>query len=207
LYGAKLVGTDISIYLERKESGRWVLAAPMVPNEEYHIEAPELGPALRPQALYWRRNYSLFAILGDDVHNPIRSDSKYEIISAPRGLPADTSEGVRSWHDWSEHWFGESWLALEELLSFDWQGKTIVKRAMVEARFARLFGDETRGFPYDTWPKDEPISVASQMRDGIEVKWTETYYQSAGPEFIQILREWGDFCTPGTVRIVFWFSH
>src|SRR5262249_28582667 len=46
------MGTDISLYLERKELGRWVLVAPMVPNEEYHVDTPELGPPLRPQKLY-----------------------------------------------------------------------------------------------------------------------------------------------------------
>jgi hypothetical protein len=199
------MGTDISLYLERKEFGTWVFAAPLVPNEEYHAEAPELGPALRPQELYSGRKYSLFAILGD-VWNPCRSDSRYEIISAPRGLPPDLSPELQTWYDSFGHWFSASWLSLEELLSFDWQGKTIVKKAIVEERFAPLFGEESRGFPYETWPKDEPVCYASQMRDGLEVKWTETYYESAGTEFTRILEELRDSCPPRTARLVFWFG-
>ena len=201
------MGTDINMYAEVRRGGRWFLAEPLVQNQVCIDGSIFRGqPEWTPKSVYNDRNYSLFAMLAD-VGNPIRSVTKFEIISKPRGLPRDVSPELMQFHAaWENDAFAESWLLLDELEKFDWHGKEILRRGVVNPAVAHLFPPGRRGFPEPEWPEGLPISVGNQGV-GAEVRWTETYAEAAGESFlnntVSLLRGFG---SPDNVRIVFWFD-
>lgn len=197
------MGTDIHIYAEKRKSNKWVLCEPMEIRKSYSRPKPRL----KPKEIYGIRNYALFAILAN-VNNPAYSAEPYECISTPRGLPLDISKELKVWADWwKKSAFGYSWLNLKELQDFDWQGKQIIKKAMVDKDVAALFGDGLHRFPYHLWPKETPISYALCSKDGITVTWLETYAESAGIEFTEdVIGKLCSYGSPNEVRVVFWFD-
>jgi hypothetical protein len=200
------MGTDISMYTEVRKAGRWELAEPLERNDWWEEGAIDLGPEWIPKGLYSVRNYELFAILAN-VCNPIRSSIPFESICQPRGLPTDLSPQLHHWHAQCESSFGESWLLLEELIAFDWHGKQIARRGVVDPKVAHLFPAGRRGFPFAEWPKGLMIAVANHGV-GVEVTWTDTYAEAVGDEFMNdTLNTLRSFGPPKDVRIVVWFDH
>jgi hypothetical protein len=232
LYSPRSMGVDIFMYAERRQATRWVLAEPTERNTERDgaqewlaqlsdgervelaEEAAEVEaiPVSKPQELYTTRNRALFCILGYP-HRRAHSATDYVPIAEPRGLPQDVSPEV---HAWAAHLAGEnsypSWLLLSELVSFDWDGRTITKDAMVDRAAAQLFRTPDRkaprrGFPFGDWPAGLQISFGQWKRGGVVVRWVESYAESAGREFLEEslpkLRSYGP---PDDVRIVFWFG-
>lgn len=201
------MGTDIHMYAEVRKEGKWVLAEPLVRNEYFKVDSPYYGPEWIPQEVYEGRVYELFAILAN-VMNPIRSTKRYRFISKPRGLPSDVSPEILNYHSTFEDCaFSESWLLLEELENFDWHGKEMIKRGMVDPKLAHLFPPGRRGYPYDEMPEEFKIWGAANAGPGVEVYWIETYADAAGTYFFEVtlsqLRAYG---SPKDVRIVFWFD-
>ena len=82
------MGTDIFMYSEYRQHGRWALCEPLEPNP-WHEDVPE-DPEFKPKEVYDERNYSLFAILAD-IRNPSHGWTGYRFIAKPRGLPSDIS--------------------------------------------------------------------------------------------------------------------
>lgn len=201
------MGTDIFIYVEVHRHGRWLLAEPLEKNPIWDGEPSEMGNEWKPRELFSDRVYELFAILAN-VRNPMRAVTPFEYIAEPRGLPSDASRPLREWHNcWKDDAFAESWLLVAELLAFDWHGKEITRRGQVDAAAAHLFPPGRRGFPLAEWPAGLAITVADQSRAGVEVRWTETYAEAVGTEFmtttLDTLRSYGD---SKDVRVVFWFD-
>jgi hypothetical protein len=200
------MGTDINIYAEVRIAGRWQLAEPVEKNSMWSEEFNKLCPEWKPKELYSVRNRSVFAILAN-VSNPLLAVTPFDYISKPRGLSKDVSKELADWHSsWGSNAIAESWLMMEELLAFDWNGKQIVRSGKVDGRAAHLFHPGRRGFPYAEWPKGLPIAVGNQGR-GVEVTWVETYAEAVGSEFMidtmNTLRSYGQ---PKGVRVVFWFD-
>lgn len=201
------MGTDIHMFAEVRRQGRWSLAEPLEGIRDYWPDevAADQEPPLRPRSLYFARNYALFAILAN-VCNPMRAVTPFEYISEPRGLPPDLSPPLLDCHACWDVVF-ESWLTLEELIAFDWHGKQIVRRGMVDPAVAHLFPPGRRGFPISEWPMGLTISVANQSNYGVEVRWIETYAEAVGDDFMSktlgTLRGYGQ---PQDVRVVFWFD-
>jgi hypothetical protein len=202
------MGIDIEMYAEVFDGERWRPAEPLVENEEYDPVDDPLQPRLRPQNLYRLRNRALFAILNDGLSHAF-SEEPYRPIAPCRGLPAAISPEVlnfeRPRHD--DGLFGHSWLALKELLDYDWKGQIIQKTAMVDPEEASIFDGNPLGFPYHRWPEGKQVSYSLWRRSGVCVRWRETYEQSAGPEFMEgVLPKLKSFGPPESVRIVFWFN-
>lgn len=200
------MGTDIEMYAEVRDGGRWTPAEPLVENEDYGYDDDPLQPKLRPQDLYSTRNRALFDILGLGGH--AHSEDSYNPVAPCRGLPDDLSPEVAAFerprHDGL---FGHSWLMLDELIAFDWRGQVVQKVAMVDPEVASLFEDNPLGFPFERWPKGKQISYSLMSRSGVGVRWRETYEQSAGPEFMdEVILRLRSFGPPDCVRIVFWFN-
>ncbi|GHO61964.1 hypothetical protein KSC_008560 [Ktedonobacter sp. SOSP1-52] len=124
------MGTDISMYVEQRIGDEWYFVGQMV-EDELHQYDPDDALEYRPESIYDRRHYSLFAILAG-----VRNDQEepFEPIAPLRGLPDDLSAELQVWYNYAlydeiagspnpEKWFQTSWLTLEELARFDWYGK------------------------------------------------------------------------------------
>ena len=97
---------------------------------------------------------------------------------------------------------------LDELRAFDWKGRVIQKTAMVDPDVAHLFDRNPLGFPRDRWPRDKPVPYSGGRSGGVDVRWRETYEDSAGPEFLgDVLTILGWLGPAEDVRIVFWFDY
>jgi hypothetical protein len=175
------MGTDIYLHAERMVGIGW----------EYCGELEDMEI----------RNYEFFAILAN-VRNPIRSKQPYNFISLPRGFPGDMSQELRKdslllgGHD-------PGWITLRELLDFDWDGKTMLRSAIVDPAYAHLFGDGNQKFPKE-------ITGAYGLAHaglGPRVTWIATYREAAGRGFLKgLLDKLKQFGRPDDVRIIFSFD-
>lgn len=199
------MGTDISLYAEWRSQEHWQFIGTMVKNEMYEYD-PEYETAYRPASLYDIRNYSLFAILAD-IRNGFMED-KYEYIAPLRGLPDNLSPELEAWSELRRVRDGDSgWLTLEELVAFDWYGKSRRKYARVDERVAHLFHPEC-SFPFREWPKGIQCSYSIALKEQANASWTETYAEAAGSDFMELLDEMAKkYGISHDVRFIFWFDH
>jgi hypothetical protein len=176
------MGTDIYLHVERRDGERW----------QYCGEQEELEV----------RHYEFFAILAN-VRNPIRSTSPFEYITSQRGLPNDLSYAL-SREGLLHAGHSPGWAMLRELLDFDWDGKTILRSAVVDPSIAHLFGDGRQPFPKDR------ITGAYGLADGgpgPRVTWVDRYRDAVGGAFLNdLFTTLGQFGPPDDVRIVFSFD-
>lgn len=200
------MGLDVQMYVEVRRGDVWRLGDPLVKNPYFDPVRPQDEPQFKPREVYEGRNYELFAILAN-IGNPVRADEPFECVSYPRGLPPDVSAEVQVWHDQLEGaTWAESWLLLGEILRFDWHGKEILRRAMVDDRAAHLFPPGRRGFPYENWPAEVNCGIW-ESGSGTEVRWKETYAEAVGDNlFNNLLPKLQSYGAPEGVRIVFWFN-
>src|SRR6476469_9400658 len=157
------MGTDIWMYAERRVGDHWELASPMEDNELFDAKDPEDEPPYKPGEIYDGRDYALFAILAD-VRNPAYSAENYECISLPQGLHPDLSPELREWAEYFE--VGDpmgghdpGWLTLQEILDFDWHGKIILKKAVVDEAVRHLFHAD-QPFPNEGGPAGQRIEYS-----------------------------------------------
>lgn len=93
------MGTDIYLQAQIKRGEHWETAT------------------LPEEATGWR-NYAVFAVLAD-----IRNYEDLPVIAPPRGLPADLrAQGVVDPANQDACFHSTSWLSLEELQRYDWEG-------------------------------------------------------------------------------------
>jgi len=201
------VGTDIFIYAERKEAEQWHLLTYNQTDQPIMRKEWPSGT----NDLYEERNYDLFAILADVTNSPNETETqnsrRYEPIATRRGFPNDLSPELRALIGEERESDRASWLLLRELLEFDWYGKTVQKHKQVGQKLAEAYEHGYNVSPYRwQWLQDIPGSDPGWMHGNVSVRWTETYADSVGKEFMQSildrLREYGN---PNDVRIVFWF--
>jgi len=178
LQGDESMGTDIYLHAEKRNGGVWQSCGELTDLED--------------------RNYQFFAILAN-VMNPIRSTVPFDYIVQPRGFPEDMCEELRSdgllrsGHD-------SGWVMLRELLDFDWEGKTILRTAVVDPASVHLFGDGKQKFP-------KGVYAVAHSGPGPRVTWVDTYKEAVGAEFVgKLLDSLARFDPPEDVRIVFSFD-
>jgi len=193
------MGTDIRMYAEHRNNGRWQFIGEMLENE---CDTDGNYPYY-PSGLYNVRNYSLFAILAG-IRNEL--EEPFEPIAPRRGIPPDLSPELSSWfasfHGYETY---ASWLTLEELVSFDWHGKRRKEYATVDTRVAHLFHPERR-FPFREWPRDIVISYSPGSKKYANAIWTETYAEAVGPDVMALLDKLSQkYGASNEVRLVFWF--
>lgn len=176
------MGTDITLHAERRGKTRWEHCGQL---EQFE-----------------NRNYEFFAILAN-VRNPIRSTAPFDFITQNRGLPEDISEDVRK-DGLLQCGNNPGWVTLRELLDFDWDGKTILRSAVVDPALAPLFGDGKQRFPKERI--NGPYWLADQGR-GPRVTWIDTYREAVDGTFLDdLLRTLARFGAPEDVRLVFSFD-
>lgn len=117
------MGTDITMYAEVRENGKWNKVGEVFENGDYKPDMPAISWN-KPYTdhPYDGRSYDLFAILAD-VRNGsgfagIKTSNGFNPISEPKGIPEDVSEAVGGLlRDW---YYGYSYLSLKELKEYDW---------------------------------------------------------------------------------------
>lgn len=209
------MGTDISMYVEQRIGDEWYYVGQMVENELFQYD-PDNGLEYRPDSIYDRRHYYLFAVLAD-----VRNDSEepFEPIAPLRGLPDDLSTELQVWYNYALHdelagapnpeaWFQASWLTLEELARFDWYGKRKKFYARVDERVKHIFHPDSSP-TWNDWPKDIPISYHHTSKDSpyCNAIWTSTYAEAVEPFLTEILNGLIEAYGPTSdVRLVFDFD-
>lgn len=112
------MGTDIHLYVEKKNKGQWVSIDKWTTLEEDENEKRlDVDYADR---IYKRRNYTLFSILAN-----VRNSDSVKYIESPRGLPKDLCKNIRdasAVHDEDNH--SHSWLLVSEINNYEWDVKT-----------------------------------------------------------------------------------
>jgi hypothetical protein len=131
------MGTDIHLYVERRESAD----APWTSADKWSDD--EYSPGTRTinytDQLYIDRSYDTFAILAG-VRNGsgfagVRTGGGFVPISEPRGLPGDMSPELRDLiADSIEH--TPTWLSLSDIQSYDWTQTTTKSGIVNLAQFA-----------------------------------------------------------------------
>lgn len=157
------MGTNMSLFAERRVHGHWHFLGEMEENPLYEYD-PEHQQRYTPESLYDTENESLCSILAD-VRNSGVLEEKYDCITSRRGLPEDLSPELKTFAGDSrnQHWSTIiSWLTLKELVTFDWR-KIRKQYAIVDKRVVHLFHPE-RGFPYREWPQGYRLVTASQHK-------------------------------------------
>lgn len=187
---------------------------------------------------YRNRNYDVFAILTGTVRNGhgfagvVTGDGFRGITDEPRGMPDDITEMVRDHHSWDH---SESWLALPEILAFDWS-QTTGHTGVIPMRWSDEIFQTKHTDPYVEWRTRKPriaptsysggiggpniIVISAEQADRmladdavstgksyyVQVSWTETYRESA-VDFLAFVDEFlKPLGDPERVRIVFGFD-
>ncbi|MCI0665666.1 MAG: hypothetical protein L0220_31805 [Acidobacteria bacterium] len=139
------MGCDIHIFVEKKVDGKWVSADKWTP----YPYADEEGETRKEwvdsdDLIYSDRNYDLFGILAN-VRNgwgAAGSDTGdgFKPIAMPKGLPSDVSTKVKAESDaWGDDSHSHSWITLEELKAYDWEGQKTKHRGWVDLVNFALF--------------------------------------------------------------------
>ncbi len=203
------MGADIYLYSEIERDGIWEFVGETEENAHHDPEENPASPPRKPVELYGGRDYHLFDILGGLQRSSsyILDGQLFEMIAERRGLPADLSPELRAWHREreSDDVYGENWLLLSEILSFDWHGKFMRFEAMVDARVASLFHPD-QPFPRAQWPADIPIGYAAFLRDGVKVRWTDSYAASVDSSIFALFERLTKLGDPTQTRLIFWFD-
>jgi hypothetical protein len=148
------------------------------------------------------RNYRLLSILA----NLFAHRSHYpKPIVLPRGLPLDVSPEVATLATvYGDDAHNASWLLLSEVLAYDWQAFTGIRRKRkVGAEMARLI------HPDMPWPSHLEVHWRCEASDDGElVTWLETYAEMAESEFMADVLDKLQRSTdnPDAVRLVYWFA-
>jgi len=179
------MAVDIYCYIERLTVDGWVFTGEIGPNEEhrYEPEAPKLAPVPTLHSV----NKELASILLDTGW-AIRAATPYVAVAPRRGRPIDLSSPLAEHFKYYDDDAGTvySWFTAQELSSFDLASHVITREAYVDPRVAQFFIGCPFGFPSDQWPSDIPISFAGWSRDGVEVRWMESY-DTIVKEFIDVV--------------------
>jgi len=165
------------------------------------------------------RRYNLFAILAN-VRNGrgfagIPTGRGFKPISMPRGLPVDVSPEIKKQSDGHSH----SWLAVQELLDYDWHGQTTVQYGTISKDQYKVFA-ATGNLPSSYYGyvsgggvrTVDASEILATPDDGIAyftvVEWSETYAEAVGKfiieDWIPALESLGN---PEQTRIIFWFDN
>jgi hypothetical protein len=195
------MGVWIEGFVEVPLDGAWQFAGRMIPNILYSPDEPE-EPERIPEPFFESDHKELAAILGGGYGTP------YVQVCETRGLPPDPSPELAAWLGprVGEKGFSTTWCLVRELLDFDWTGRIQRREAMVDPRAAHLFTGCPRGFPWKDWPQDVEVSYATWMRGGVTVEWEESYAQSAGDFYSEVLPRLRMQGPAGEIRVVLSFD-
>lgn len=168
------MAVDIYCYTERKEGDKWHLVGGLIPNDgrQYDPDAPEFAPSPVLHSI----DKELASILVDTGW-AIRAVEPYTPVVPRRGKPRDLSRELAEYFRYFDNDAATvySWFTVSELCNFNLSSRVMMRQAYVPAEAANPFANCPFGFPSDQWPDGVPLSIAGWSRDGVEVRWQETY--------------------------------
>jgi hypothetical protein len=183
------MGLEIIVFGEVSKGDRWRPFSLRQGSIANGVDHEADIPATNPPCIYWSTNRALLAIFGG-IRKTYCSVGEFEQLPVSSGLPTDCSPEIADWmSDESSLEDQKGWIGLEDVLRFPFSEKKIVREAYVPKEMAPLFGSPSALFPYDRWPSTVAISYSSMSRHGILVQWTETYAESIGEDFLQVLQK------------------
>ncbi|NQT36099.1 MAG: hypothetical protein HQ581_01340 [Planctomycetes bacterium] len=195
------MAVDLYCYIERQEENSWLFVGEMIPNEEHKYD-PD-APKLAPSHILHSVHKELASILVDTGW-AIRATEPYTAIVPRRGKPRDLSHELAAHFRYvdDDEATVYSWFTTRELNAFDLSSRVMMRQAYVPEEAAHLFANCPFGFPFDRWPPETPIGIAGWSRDGIEVRWQETYADIV-KDFAELVPEVMKECgPPDTTRLV-----
>lgn len=178
------MGTDIAMFVERREGGRWVPADP----PETVRRGYEDEHSLHPVNVHSRsgKNSRLADALADGARD---DDMAAELMWAvpplpghPRGMPRDASPLVLEYAEYvGELIYRVGWMTVRELLELPWDEPYTYRAAYVRKEYADLF--DGTAFPAE-WPADRELYEAAYVSDEVAARRTRKY----GGQYVA--REW-----------------
>lgn len=208
------MGCDIHIIVERQqENGAWA----RVWAHDYEKDDPEGTPDI-----FRNRNYDLFGILAD-VRNGFGfagcpTGSGWPSIAPDRGIPSDSTVTPDEMHDYTVGDHSYSWVNLDELKAFDWDGVNAEAYGIVtREEYARMrLANESRPKAWCGGISGAGVLVVTpeQLMDArgiipfshVAVTWTETAREGTG-DWPTIVLPWLDSLAQGRpLRLVFGFD-
>lgn len=206
------MGCDIHIVVERQnEHGAWERVW------QHDYDKPDMKGT--PE-VFRNRNYDLFGILAD-VRNGYGfagcpTGSGWPSIAPQRGIPSDSTVTEAEMDDYAigDHSF--SWVGLDELKAFDWDGVTAEAYGVVTREEYARMQRENDSRPH-TWcggvsgggvlvVTPEQLLEKPVPFSHVAVKWTETAREGTGDWAGQVL-PWLDTLAAGRpLRLVFGFD-
>lgn len=183
------MSTDIKMFVERREGGKWVLA--QRPGNGYHgvVEEDRLDPG---------QHYRLFAMLAG-----VRDRDGVDPIAECRDLPADASVFVRGRLDRDLRVIDVNHVthyAVRELLDYDWDSQRVSDEGFVTKAEAERIRKEGGG-PTDHWRSNRAEGEFTEA-----VTWSQTMRQECRyflEEFLPSLERFGKL---DDLRLIMWFD-
>ncbi len=209
------MGCDIHIVVERKDGESWQ----RVWSHSYDKTDMEGTPEC-----FDNRNYDLFGILAD-VRNGVGfagclTGSGWPSIAPDRGIPDDSTVTERERHDYTLGDHSYTWVSLDELKAFDWDG-TVADAFGVVTReeYSRMnLAGETMPQSWCGGISGGGVRVVTpeQLMDAtaqtpvpfthVSVQWKETARQATGDWPTEVM-PWLDTLAEGKpLRLVFGFD-
>lgn len=225
------MGCDIHAYIEVKENEEWKHYdwRNQFIDGKYSDGSPSYDYSkMMDYPLYIGRNYDLFAILAN-VRNGrgfagILTGTGFKPIDMPRGLPQDVCKEVQEISDgWDVDGHSHSWLLLKELIEYDYDNQFTTQYAVVNKKEYQTFkqngkpdyysGDVSgsRVIKVSNAEMEQIISGQLGQEEGKEyytqITWNESYKESVGNHWFEVLKEMKKLGSPENVRLVFFFDN
>jgi len=218
------MGTDIHLFVERREGDKWVAVAGPNP---WYTEGSGEPKEILGDWLWYGRDYDVFAILAN-VRNGYGfagcdTGDGFIPIDMPRGLPEDVSPEVRAEAEaWGLDGHSHSWITLRELLEYDWSRKTKHRGVVDESGFKEFLekgkprswcgGISGKNVVFVTNDEMKMIVEGRMAREEnkkyvTKVEWEETYRETVGYFLDEVIPKLKNLGEPDDVRIVFWFDN
>ena len=154
------------------------------------------------------RNYPFFAVLAG-----VRNSYGLKPIDDPRGFPSDKRQ---LWGE--EYAHSESWVTLDELLSYNWDSKVKLTAWVSGKTFSRWGGGRPEGFYGEISGKTVKRLSKKSMKQRIasgqplehcytKLSWKETIRELVGVGVFDFIHELEELGEPENVRLVFWFDN
>lgn len=188
------MGTDIYMFAEIRDHGRWIYHEP----SERFQKAMDLTKAECHMPIFQDRVYSAFSVLAG-VRDDVRIEKPVAPISPPKGKPNDfCPEIARELLSCGSDAHDISWLTLGEIQAYDWC-QMIGCVGYVDPEYEIHFKHRPKTFP----PSVPNVCGFSTRK--VKVRWFTTALEAGGrfhSDVIPYLKQLGK---PEEVRVVFWF--